>query len=374
MNDEIFTRFSHLVRNVYDKEDYKSLNEAFDKDPETTTRWMYSKILSIGNPCDMPPIPENDDDEFSNCNHTRKMKCGDFHICEDCNYHFCYDDQKYSHPDQYKDCKHLVKGDIFGCLTCFRCGFRLTSIFSTCEHRRKKRFHDYSDFYCCADCEYHFVDGDPKLKHPSQYENCEHTDQRMVDNQLVCLRCGLRFTGPPPIPFIEKEKTKCEHSRLEKYNVTIFCVNCGQEKGQFYGTVYKRSHPEEKDNALCTDCSLFEKYESTDELCEDENKLTEHSRFKDLREAATNIGVKHVTTMSKKRLCEVLGIKFYDKGKYIIKNLKTGEEHEFKTQKEISDKLGVCKGSVSYLVKRKKKNFSVGKNMYSLRKNITPGN
>ena len=56
----------------------------------------------------------------------------------------------------------------------------------------------------CDDCDYHFVDGDPKYRHPSQYENCEHADQRMVDNQLVCLRCGLRFTGPPPIPFVKK--------------------------------------------------------------------------------------------------------------------------------------------------------------------------
>ena len=131
---------------------------------------------------------------FIGCNHTRKEKYGVFHRCADCKYHFCYDDEKYSHPDQYKDCEHLVKDDIFSKLTCLRCGLRFGSIFSTCEHRRKKRFFDYSDFYCCADCEYHFVNGDPKYRHPNQYENCEHTDQRMVDNQLVCLQYRQKIT------------------------------------------------------------------------------------------------------------------------------------------------------------------------------------
>ena len=185
-NIEIFVRFSHLVRNVYDKEDYKSLNEAFDKDPETTARWMYSKLVSSGRLHDIPDDDDddNDDDKYGNCKHTRKIKHGLFHRCEDCDYHFCYDDRKYSHPDQYENCDHPVIDDVLGELTCYRCGLRFGTVFSKCEHRRKKRFFDYSNFYCCADCEYHFVDGDPKFRHPSQYENCDHTDQRMIITNL----------------------------------------------------------------------------------------------------------------------------------------------------------------------------------------------
>ena len=41
--------------------------------------------------------------QFINCSHTRKEKYGIFHRCADCKYHFCYDETKYSHPDQYKD-------------------------------------------------------------------------------------------------------------------------------------------------------------------------------------------------------------------------------------------------------------------------------
>ena len=317
-----------------------------------------------------------DPKNFIGCNHTRKEKYGDFHRCADCKYHFCFDETKYSHPDQYKDCKHLVKDDIFGDLTCLRCGLRFTSIFSTCEHRRKKRFFDYSDFYCCADCEYHLVDGDPKYRHPSQYENCNHTDQRMVDNQLVCLRCGLRFTGPPPIPLIKEEKIKCEHTHLENINGTVLCTNCGLvDKYIPYDDTCNHTHLGEKDNnTFCTNCGLFEKYESIDKLCVNynyhariqEDNLNEHSKVKDLREAATKIGVKRVTTMSKKQLCKALGIKISGEGKYIIKNLKTCEEHRLKTKNEISDKFGICQGSISFLLK--KGNVTVGKDTYSLNK------
>ena len=41
--------------------------------------------------------------------------------------------------------------------------------------------------------------------------------------------------------------------------------------------------------------------------------------------------------MSKKQLCEILGIKITNEGKYVLKNIKTGEEHKFKNIKEISD-------------------------------------
>ena len=79
----------------------------------------------------------------------------------------------------------------------------------------------------------------------------------------------------------------------------------------------------------------------------------------------TTIGVKRVTVMSKKQLCKVLGIKISNEGKYILRNLKTGEEHRFKNQKEISDKFGICQGSISFLLG---KNVTVDGNTYSLKK------
>ena len=57
------------------------------------------------------------------------------------------------------------------------------------------------------------------------------------------------------------------------------------------------------------------------------NNLTEYSKVKELRKAAINSGIKCVTMMSKKQLCEVLGIKITNEGKYILKEIKTGEKH-----------------------------------------------
>ena len=200
----------------------------------------------------------------------------------------------------------------------------------------------------------------------------------MIDNQLTCLRCGLRFTGPPPIPFVGKFKDhKCKHTHLENQNGSVFCTNCGQIEGyKLYEDACKHTHLEEKNgNTFCTNCGLFEEYESIDELCidheyhariqKDKINLNEHSKVKDLREAATKIGVKRVTVMSKKQLCKVLAIKISNEGKYILRNLKTGEEHRFKNQKEISDKFGICQGSISFLLG---KNVTVDGNTYSLKK------
>ena len=87
---------------------------------------------------------------------------------------------------------------------------------------------DYSDFYCCADCEYHFVDGDPKKRNPKQYLDCDHLRKEIVDGRLVCLRCGYEGEkeeirdGTPP-------SNKCVHKRFAKNIDTVFCVNCGVE-------------------------------------------------------------------------------------------------------------------------------------------------
>ena len=102
------------------------------------------------------------------------------------------------------------------------------------------------------------------------------------------------------------------------------------------------------------------------EIQENKAKLNEHSKVKDLRKAATKIGVKRVTTMSKKQLCKVLGIGSSNKGKYILKNLKTGEEHRLKNQKGIADKFGICQGSLSFFLKKGIAN--VNGNTYSLEK------
>ena len=70
--------------------------------------------------------------------------------------------------------------------------------------------------------------------------------------------------------------------------------------------------------------------------------------------------------MSKKQLCKALGIKNPNEGKYILKNIKTGEEHRLKNQKEIADKFGICLGSLSFLLKRGIAN--VNGDTYSLEK------
>ena len=95
---------------------------------------------------------------FSKCNHLEK-KGG---VCLNCGYNLCYGEKKYIHPDQFKNCNHPLKLEHNHELICYYCGLRFNHGFSNCEHRRKKRFMDYSDFYCCADCGYQFVDGDQK--------------------------------------------------------------------------------------------------------------------------------------------------------------------------------------------------------------------
>ena len=139
-------------------------------------------------------------------------------------------------------------------------------------------------------------------------------------------------------------------------------------------------------NVFCEECGLFERYELMNELCIDfeyhariredktekgyhiNDNLNEHSKVKELREAATKLGVKCVTMMSKKQLCEALGIKISNEGKYVLKNLKTGEEHRLKNQKEIHTKFNVYQGSISFLLG---KNVTIGEDTYSLEKKIT---
>ena len=162
------------------------------------------------------------------------------------------------------------------------------------------------------------------------------------------------------------------------YETTRFCTNCGLDS-KYIPPNYTCKHPHliEKDGEpFCTNCGLFKEYESIDGLCVDlsyhaeiqENKaiLNEHSKVKDLREAATKIGVKRVTTMSKKQLCKPLGMKNSNEGKYILKNLKPGEEHRLKNQKEIADKFGICQGSLSFLLEKRRANANG--DTYSLEK------
>ena len=159
---------------------------------------------------------------------------------------------------------------------------------------------------------------------------------------------------------------------------TRFCTNCGLvDKYIPYDDTCKHPHLTEKgEKTFCTNCGLFEEYESINDLCVDhsyyaeiqENKtnLNEYSKVKDLREAATKIGVKRVTVMSKKQLCKVLGIKSSNTGKYILKNIITGKEHRLKNQKEIAGKFGICQGSLSFLLKKGR--INANGNTYSLEK------
>ena len=118
--------------------------------------------------------------------------------------------------------------------------------------------------------------------------------------------------GTPSNTICKGKKNKCKHTRLENINGSVFCTNCGLiDEYKPYDDTCKHTHlAEENDNTFCTNCGLFEKYESIDELCvdynyhariqKDKNKLNKHLKVKDLREAATKIGVKRVTIMSKR--------------------------------------------------------------------------
>ena len=164
----------------------------------------------------------------------------------------------------------------------------------------------------------------------------------------------------------------------------LFCTDCGLEHGK---TPYDNNdkgtcgHPhlvEKNGMSYCTNCGLFEGYEFVNDLCiprshyaeiqKSKTNLNENSKVNELREAAKANGVKCVTMRSKKRLCEVFGIENQNKGKYILKNIKTGEEHRLKNQKEIADKFGIRQGSLSFLLKKGRVNANG--NTYSLKKTL----
>ena len=165
---------------------------------------------------------------------------------------------------------------------------------------------------------------------------------------------------------------------------TLFCTDCGLVQGEtphdddnIDQSTCGHPHLIKKDGmSYCTNCGLFEGYEFVNNLCiprsnyagkqKNKTNLNENSKVNDLREAAKANGVKCVTMMSKKRLCEVLGIENKNKGKYILKNIKTGEEHRLKNQKEIADKFGIRQGSLSFLLKKGRVNANG--NTYSLKK------
>ena len=156
------------------------------------------------------------DELFSNCTHTEKEDG----VCSSCGYDLRCGDKKYIHPDQYKNCDHPFKFETPEGLACFDCDLQFNIVYSKCEHCRKKRFMGYSDFYCCADCEFHFVDGDPKYINPKQYEDCSHSHMEKVYGRVVCSRC--RFSEEKEV----REKiisNKCVHRRFEEeYNGSVF--------------------------------------------------------------------------------------------------------------------------------------------------------
>ena len=169
---------------------------------------------------------------------------------------------------------------------------------------------------------------------------------------------GCNLETDELIPFARESKNYkdlCKHTHLESQNGNVFCVECG---------LFERY---ELMNELCTDFEYHARIreDKTETGYRINNNLNEHSKVKELREAATKLGVKCVTMLSKKQLCEVLGIKISNEGKYILKNIKTGEEHRFKNQKEISTKLNICQESTSFFLG---KNITIGENTYSLKK------
>ena len=150
----------------------------------------------------------------------------------------------------------------------------------------------------------------------------------------------------------------CKHTRLENMNGNVFCVECGLVDR------YELVHE------LCIDYEYHAKIRESKTVNDPvnpkkDNNLNEHTKVKELREAAKKLGVKCVSIMSKKQLCEILGIKILNEGKYVLKNLETGEEHKFKNMKEISTKFNICLGLIS---NRMGKNITISESTYSMKK------
>ena len=69
--------------------------------------------------------------------------------------------------------------------------------------------------------------------------------------------------------------------------------------------------------------------------------------------------------MSKKKLCEALGIEITGKGKYSLKNISTGDIQDFKNIQEISDKFKITKWLVHAYMN---KEIIIGDKTYFLKK------
>ena len=172
----------------------------------------------------------------------------------------------------------------------------------------------------------------------------------------------------------KKKNFRCKHTHHEEYYGIIFCVNCGLEKSCNPYNVCDHNFFEDNDT-ICKNCGLINGYESINELCINYNhhvkleskktNLNENSKVNDLRKAAKANGIKCVTMMSKKQLCEALLIKITNEGKYVLKNIKTNEEFKFKNITEISTKFNISTGHISNKIG---KNITIDGNTYSLEK------
>ena len=225
------------------------------------------------------------------------------------------------------------------------------------------------DFYCCADCEYHFVDGGPKKQNPNQYLDCDHLHKEIVNGRLVCLRCG--YEGEKEgIRYSVPLSNKCVHKRFEKnYNI-VFCVNCGVEgpitfppvwywetgnnqyipRISYYNDKYNKSSKPNDGEDDGEDGGVVKCKPNTRQPprkpClprEPNGDLTEYTSIWELREEAVNRGIKDLTTMSKKKLCKALGIEITGKGTYFLKNISTRDIQDFKNIQEISHKFKITK-------------------------------
>ena len=275
------------------------------------------------------PRPKPENCKPTACDHRRKKRFGKskfIYCCADCGYHFVNGDSNYSHPNQYKGCRHLHKERINDQLTCLRCGLMFDNVLcGVCEHRHKKRFFDYSNFYCCVDCEYHFVDGDPNYSHPNQYKGCNHPYKERINDQLTCLSCGLRFDGFKRTRFTKSSSSQdyeyCNHSHREEDNGTIFCINCGlvdrvalqnsiddlefghhlSRKDQMPESE-PRSETTPKPGIRTKTKTITTKPKPTPIPVADLKPIPEHASADELREIARERGIKYYTRMSKKQL------------------------------------------------------------------------
>ena len=87
---------------------------------------------------------------------------------------------------------------------------------------------------------------------------------------------------------------------------------------------------------------------------------------KELKELAKQRGIKYFSRMSKKKLCEIMGISLAKKPtKITLRNTATEETLEFPSIYRASKELNVTPGLITYYIDRK---IKIGDEMYLIRR------